>query len=156
MCIKVGDYIEGYEIIGVEERPSKTRIVVSKITRDDRFGTIYEGQADDKYHGARGTMIYAGLGSVVKIAGKKPLSTECWKPESRHRKVTVGQMYKHFKGNIYEVMAIAKDSETLSEKVVYRNITTDEVWVRDKEDFLSTVDKEKYPSIKQEFKFEET
>lgn len=71
------------------------------------------------------------------------------------RDVKVGQIYKHFKGTIMEVIAVAKDCEDLHEVVVYKHIDTGEVWVRDKNDFLSKVDKVKYPDVKQEYRFEE-
>ena len=39
--------------------------------------------------------------------------------------------YRHFKGNEYEVVAIAKHSETLEEMVVYRSLkNANDVWVR--------------------------
>lgn len=39
--------------------------------------------------------------------------------------------YRHFKGNEYEVVAIAKHSETLEEMVVYKDLKNEgKVWVR--------------------------
>lgn len=68
------------------------------------------------------------------------------------REVKLGK-YRHFKGDTVEVIAVALDSETLEEKVVYKH--KDKIWVRDKEMFLSKVDKEKYPEVKQVYRFEE-
>jgi len=70
------------------------------------------------------------------------------------REVKKGQIYRHFKGHIYKIVGIAKDSETLEEKVVYENVDTKELWVRDKIEFLSEVDKNKYPEVKQKYRFE--
>ena len=69
------------------------------------------------------------------------------------REVKVGKKYKHFKGDIVTVLYIAKDSETLDEKVVYEH--NNQIWVRDKNMFLSKVDKEKYPYVEQVYRFEE-
>ena len=70
------------------------------------------------------------------------------------REVKIGGIYKHFKGHIYQVIGIAKDCETLEEKVVYQNTVTGELWLRDEEEFLSLVDKEKYPNVEQIYRFE--
>ena len=70
------------------------------------------------------------------------------------RVIEVGKTYKHFKGHIYEVIAIATDSEDLSKKVIYKNIETGDVWVRDYDMFNSLVDKKKYPNVSQEYRFE--
>lgn len=39
-------------------------------------------------------------------------------------------IYKHFKGGIYEVLCIAKNSETLEDMVVYKSLKDDSIWVR--------------------------
>ena len=70
------------------------------------------------------------------------------------RKIKTGGIYKHFKGHVYEVIGIAKDSDTLNEKIVYKNVETGELWLRDEDEFLSKVDKNKYPDIEQIYRFE--
>ena len=69
--------------------------------------------------------------------------------------VLKGQTYRHFKGNVYKVLLIAKDCENLNKVVVYQDVTDEEkIWVRDYSEFASLVDKEKYPSIIQKYRFE--
>ena len=74
--------------------------------------------------------------------------------------VIVGKKYRHFKGNLYEVILIAYDSESNNDKelkkvVVYKALYGDgKIWVRDYDMFVSLVDKEKYPEVKQEYRFE--
>lgn len=65
-----------------------------------------------------------------------------------------GDIYRHFKGNLYEVIIIARDSETLEEKVVYKAVNGEDAYVRNLAMFLSKVDREKYPDVKQEFRFQ--
>lgn len=51
--------------------------------------------------------------------------------------------YRHFKGNEYEVIGIAKDSETLEEMVVYKALYGQgEMWVRPKNMFEEVIEKE--------------
>ena len=72
------------------------------------------------------------------------------------RKIKVNSLYKHFKGNTYKVIAIGKYSEDERLMVVYQAQYGDnEIWIRDYDMFNSYVDKEKYPSIKQKYRFEE-
>lgn len=68
--------------------------------------------------------------------------------------VIVGKKYRHFKGQIMKVICIAKDSESLKELVIYEHIDTKEIWAREKDMFLSKVDKEKYPNVEQTYRFE--
>jgi hypothetical protein len=51
--------------------------------------------------------------------------------------------YKHYKGNLYEVIGVAKHSETLEEMVVYKALYQAEgenLWVRPKAMFLEDVE----------------
>lgn len=65
------------------------------------------------------------------------------------REVKVGAKYKHYKGNFYEVIAVARDSEDpQKELVVYKALYDspgfgpNQVWVRPKEDFLAEITKD--------------
>lgn len=71
------------------------------------------------------------------------------------RKIEVGKIYKHFKGNLYEVIAIGYNSESLCLMVVYKDIKNGKIWIRDYDMFNSLVDKNKYPEVTQKYRFEE-
>ena len=79
------------------------------------------------------------------------------------REIKIGSIYRYFKGHIYRVIKIGYDSEKYDELspetsrvVVYENINDDkDVWVRPYDMFNSKVDKEKYPDVNQEYRFEE-
>ncbi len=48
--------------------------------------------------------------------------------------------YRHFKGNEYEVIGVARDSETLEDTVVYRALYGEGgLWVRNAKMFAETV-----------------
>lgn len=69
--------------------------------------------------------------------------------------VILNRVYKHFKGNYYLVENIAIHSETSEKLVIYRELYGDgKLYARPYDLFVSKVDKEKYPNIKQEYKFE--
>ena len=51
--------------------------------------------------------------------------------------------YRHFKGMEYEVLGVAKHSETLEEMVVYRALYgAGDLWVRPISMFLETIEKD--------------
>ncbi len=52
-------------------------------------------------------------------------------------------LYRHFKGGIYEVLFVAKNSETLEDMVVYRaNYGEHGVWVRPLSMWNETVERD--------------
>jgi hypothetical protein len=51
--------------------------------------------------------------------------------------------YKHLKGNIYKLIGIAKDSETLENMVVYKAMYGDhQMWVRPEKKFFGKVERD--------------
>lgn len=55
-------------------------------------------------------------------------------------KIKLGK-YRHYKGNMYEVLGVARHSETLEELVVYRALYGEnELWVRPVKMFLEEVE----------------
>lgn len=56
---------------------------------------------------------------------------------------------------MYEVIGIATHSETGEEYVVYKPLYGEQkMYIRPLDMFASKVDKEKYPDVKQEYRFE--
>ena len=62
--------------------------------------------------------------------------------------VKVGERYRHFKGELYEVLMIVLDSDTLKKVVVYKGFYNSEkfgknpVWSRPLEDFIGFKEKD--------------
>ncbi len=65
------------------------------------------------------------------------------------------EIYRHFKGNVYQIITIARHSETKIKMVVYQQLYAPyEVYVRPLDMFMSKIDTKKYPNEKQNYRFE--
>ena len=70
------------------------------------------------------------------------------------RIISIGGVYHHFKGNTYKVLDVVTNADDLELYVVYELLEYGTRWVRSYKDFVSRVDREKYPEATQEYKFE--
>ena len=55
------------------------------------------------------------------------------------QKIEAGKTYRHYKGNLYKIIALAKHSETNEDMIVYQNVEKGDIWVRPKSMWNETV-----------------
>lgn len=84
----------------------------------------------------------------------------------KERTLETNDIVRHFKREtvdphttkyLYKIIGIATHSETKEKLMVYQALYDDfSLYVRPLDMFMSKVDKEKYPDIRQEYRFEKT
>lgn len=72
-----------------------------------------------------------------------------------NRNLQVGDIVRHFKGNLYKIVAFGQHTEMDEQLVVYQSVNEpSKVWCRPLSMFMSKVDKTKYPDVEQEYRLE--
>ncbi len=75
-------------------------------------------------------------------------------PVDNDRNVVAGQTYRHFKGHTVKVLHISQDTEAPGQFYVVYKCEDGAIWNRPYGMFVSEVDHEKYPDVKQKYRFE--
>ena len=54
--------------------------------------------------------------------------------------IEIGKTYRHYKGNLYKIIAFAKHSETCEDMIIYQSVEKGDIWARPKEMWNNVID----------------
>lgn len=97
---------------------------------------------------------------IIVISWKRNnIMTNCIFEERRFymkgQDIKAGDIYRHFQGNLYQIVTVGKHVETLEEYIVYQALYGEfQIYIQKLQDFFAVLDKEKYPEIEQKYCFE--
>ena len=58
------------------------------------------------------------------------------------KEIQINKRYKHYKGNIYRVIALGKHSETVEDMVIYQSVEHGDVWCRPANMWFDKIDEQ--------------
>lgn len=71
------------------------------------------------------------------------------------KNIKTGDIYRHFQGNLYQIVTVGKHAESLEDYVVYQALFGEfQVYIQSIQDFFEILDKEQYPGVQQMYRFE--
>lgn len=154
---QVGDRVyapfHGYgTVIKVYEHPSVMPIIVKWDNSNTRYVEEVNSFTEDGYL-SMWTKTDDTRISIARETLKEKITRR--KKMKERANPSQNEVYRHFKGREYKIITIAQENETGANMVIYEALYKDhKVFARELTMFMSEVDHEKYPEVKQKYRFE--